>query len=69
MTMIRRAKSGRIEEVTDKNIKTASAPEEPDLNWSSEVVIKDVLDVPLTGPANIDLDLDAEEDDEIDIRR
>ena len=54
MSMIKRAKSGQIEETIDK--------ENGDFKWNSEVVIKDVLDVPTTAQSNIDINLD--EDDE-----
>ena len=60
MAMIKRAKSGQIEETIDKD--------NGDFKWNSDVVIKDILDVPTTHQNNIDINLDDEEDDEIAVR-
>lgn len=60
MSMIKRAKSGQIEETIDK--------ENGDFKWNSEVVIKDVLDVPTTAQSNIDINLDEDDEDEIAVR-
>ena len=60
MSMIKRAKSGQIEETIDK--------ENGDFKWNSDVVIKDVLDVPTTAQSNIDINLDEDDEDEIAVR-
>ena len=63
--MIKRAK-GSIEETVDKN--TPITNNEPNLTWSNDVLIKDVLDVPLTKEADITIDLDEVDEDEIAVR-
>ena len=60
MSMIKRAKSGQIEETIDKD--------NGDFKWNSDVVIKDILDVPTVNQSSIDINLDEEEDDEIAVR-
>jgi hypothetical protein len=65
MAMIKRAK-GTIEEMVDKD--TANPDKEPNLTWSNDVLIKDVLDVPLTKEADIAIDLDEADEDEIAVR-
>jgi len=65
MAMIKRAK-GTIEEMVDKG--TANPDNEPNLTWSNDVLIKDVLDVPLTKEADIAIDLDEADEDEIAVR-
>jgi len=65
MAMIKRAK-GTIEEMVDKD--TANPDNEPNLAWSNDVLIKDVLDVPLTKEADIAIDLDEADEDEIAVR-
>jgi len=65
MAMIKRAK-GTIEEMVDKH--TANPDNEPNLTWSNDVLIKDVLDVPLTKEADIAIDLDEADEDEIAVR-
>jgi hypothetical protein len=65
MAMIKRAK-GTIEEMVDKD--TANPDNEPNLTWSNDVLIKDVLDVPLTKEADIAIDLDEADEDEIAVR-
>ena len=65
MAMIKRAK-GSIEETVDKN--TPITNNEPNLTWSNDVLIKDVLDVPLTKEADITIDLDEVDEDEIAVR-
>jgi hypothetical protein len=65
MAMIKRAK-GSIEEMVDKN--TPITNNEPNLTWSNDVLIKDVLDVPLTKEADITINLDEVDEDEIAVR-
>jgi len=65
MAMIKRAK-GTIEEMVDKD--TANPDNEPNLTWSNDVLIKDVLDVPLKKEADIAIDLDEADEDEIAVR-
>jgi len=65
MAMIKRAK-GTIEEMVDKD--TANPDNEPNITWSNDVLIKDVLDVPLTKEADITIDLDEADEDEIAVR-
>jgi len=65
MAMIKRAK-GTIEEMVDKD--TANPDNEPNLTWSNDVLIKDVLDVPLTKEVDIAIDLDEADEDEIAVR-
>jgi hypothetical protein len=65
MAMIKHAK-GTIEEMVDKD--TANPDNEPNLTWSNDVLIKDVLDVPLTKEADIAIDLDEADEDEIAVR-
>ena len=65
MAMIKRAK-GTIEEMVDKD--TTNPDNEPNLTWSNDVLIKDVLDVPLTKEADIAIDLDEADEDEIAVR-
>ena len=69
--MIKRAKSGRIDEIGEPSSKkvTASAQkltsdrtEEMKWTWAEE--IKDVLSVPQRADANIDVDLDEPQDEE-----
>lgn len=69
MAMIKRAKSGQIEEMTDKNVRVASTEEKTTkLSWVDDVLIKDVLDVPTGSETNIDVDLDEDDDDVIAVR-
>ena len=65
MSMIKRAKSGKIKEVVDNRTKKVEAIEEidPNYTWGS-VVIRDVLDVP-SGYESIDVDLDDDDGDDI----
>ena len=65
MTMIKRDK-GSIEEVVDKDTPVSS--NEPNLTWSNDVLIKDVLDVPLTKEVDISINLDEDDEDEIAVR-
>jgi len=58
MAMIKRAKSGHIEETTE--------PKEVDV--VNKVIIKDILEVPSASEYNIDIDLDEDEDGEIAVR-
>ena len=60
--MIKRAKTGRIEEMVDKN-----TPSDLNIEFNG-INIKDVLDVPTTSAGSIDVDLDADDDDEIAVR-
>jgi len=66
MSMIKRARTGEIEELAGKDIQ----PEQSDLgiDWAPDVVIKDVLDVPTSKESNIDINLDADDEDEIAVR-
>lgn len=66
MAFIKRAKSGTINQVIDEQGKESTL-KELNMNWS-DVVIKDVLDVPTRSPGSIDVDLDEEDDDIIAIR-
>lgn len=68
MAMIKRAKSGKIEETTDKNVKVASTEKTPKLSWVDDVLIKDVLEVPTGAEINIDVDLDEDDEDAIAVR-
>lgn len=61
--MIKRAKSGKIEEVAEETT--------PMTNLNIEVngtPIKDLLDVPTTSTSSIDVDLDEDDGDEIAVR-
>jgi hypothetical protein len=64
MAIIKRARTGQIEETMDKDTPIT----EPNLTWSSDVVIKDVLDVPTKSPSDISIDLDEDDEDEIAVR-
>jgi hypothetical protein len=67
MPMIKRAKSGQIDEMVDK--KTAT-PTRVSLAWSDEQETKDsvLLEVPTTKEYNIDVDLDEDDPDSIAVR-
>lgn len=65
MSMIKRAKSGRIKEVVNNKTKKAEVLEEIEdsqLVWN-QAVIKDVLDVPTFNPQDISINLDDDDDD------
>ncbi len=66
MSMIKRAKSGRIKEVVNNKTKKAEAFEEinedVELVWN-QAVIKDVLDVPTVNPYDVAVNLDDDDDD------
>ena len=64
--MEKRAKSGQIEQMIDKDGKETTL-KDLNMEWS-DVVIKDVLDVPEGSPASIDVDLEADDEDEIAVR-
>ena len=66
--MIKRAKSGKIEEMVDRDRPVVERADGPDLTWSNQVLIKDVLEVPTISPGNIDIDLDEQNGDEIAVR-
>lgn len=63
MSMIKRAKTGKIEEVAEKT--TPLAELNIEMNGTP---IKDLLDIPVTSSALIDVDLDSEDGDEIAVR-
>jgi hypothetical protein len=63
MAMIKRAKSGHIDEVAENTTPLS------DLNIElSGTPIKDVLTIPINSEASIDIDLDADDEDEIAVR-
>jgi hypothetical protein len=62
MAMIKRAHGGKIEEMVDKN---TDIKDQPNLTWSNEILIKDVLDVPTNHPHNIDVDLNDDDDETV----
>lgn len=64
MAMIKQGKSGKIKQVIVDDVEHAPAP---DLQWS-DVVIKDVLDVPTRTEHVLDVDLDETDGDEIAVR-
>lgn len=66
MAMIKRAKSGQIEEMVNKENKVVTAAE---INsaWP-DAQIKDVLEVPVTSEHILDIDLDEQDGDEIAVR-
>jgi hypothetical protein len=66
MSMIKRAKTGEIEELAGEGI--ASEQPTPVMEWAPDVVIKDVLDVPTSKESNIDINLDEDDADEIAVR-
>ena len=61
--MIKRAKSGHIEEMTTATKEVTAGTERQD-----DIVIKDLLEVPTMPQANIDVNLDEDDGDEIAIR-
>jgi len=65
MAMIKRAK-GTIEEMVDKN--TELKTDQPNLTWSNDILIKDVLDVPVNTPHNIDVDLEEDDEDVVAVK-
>ena len=71
MAMIKKGRrsTGTITESIDKNAHTEyTEPGEIKIPWSNDVVIKDVLNVPLTKEADISVDLDEDDEDEIAVR-
>jgi len=64
MAMIKQGKSGKIKQVIVDDVEHTPAP---DLQWS-DVVIKDVLDVPTRTEHVLDVDLDETDGDEIAVR-
>jgi len=66
MPMIKRARTGEIEELAGKNIEPST--ESPNIEWAPDVVIKDVLDVPTVKENQIDINLDEDDEDEISVR-
>ena len=66
MAMQKRAKSGQIEQMIDEQGKETTL-RDLNMEWS-DVVIKDVLDVPTRNPHSIDVDLDSDDEDEIAVR-
>jgi len=65
MSMIKKGKSGSIKQVVANDV--AQAPS-PDLQWTPDVVIKDVLEVPLGSAHNLDIDLESVDEDEIAVK-
>jgi hypothetical protein len=71
MAMIKKGRrsTGTITESIDKNAHTEyMEPGEIKIPWSNDVVIKDVLNVPLTKEADISVDLDEDDEGEIAVR-
>ena len=66
MSMIKRAKTGEIEELAGKDIESEQLA--PVMEWAPDVVIKDVLDVPTSKESIIDINLDEDDEDEIAVR-
>ena len=66
MAMTKRAKSGQIEQMINNEGKETTL-KDLNMEWS-QVVIKDVLDVPTQSPHSIDVDLDAEDENEIAVK-
>lgn len=66
MPMIKRARTGEIEELAGKDIEQVQPS--TGIEWAPDVVIKDVLDVPTSKEAQIDIDLDVDDDNEIAVR-
>ena len=64
--MIKRGASGHIEELVEDG--QAKEQVSPDIQWNTEILIKDVLVVPTRSETAVDLDLDEEEEDEIAVR-
>ncbi len=64
--MIKRARTGEIEELAGKDIEPGQNI--PSIEWAPDVVIKDVLDVPTTKENHIDINLDEDDEDEIAVR-
>ena len=68
MSMIKRAKTGKIEEMVDKNTKTASSKkDEIGLEWP-DAQIKDILEVPVNLQTSFDVNLDEDDGDDIAVR-
>jgi hypothetical protein len=65
MAMIKKGKTGHIEESYNPEV---DHKDQPNIEWSNEVVIKDILEVPTTSVSVIDVDLDEEDNDEIAVR-
>ena len=63
MPMIIRGATGEIKQIV--NNETETVEDVPTLQWADQVLIKDVLDVPLTKDNNIDVDFDEEDDDDV----
>jgi hypothetical protein len=63
MPMIKRGATGEIKQIV--NNETETVEDVPTLQWADQVLIKDVLDVPLTKDNNIDVDFDEEDDDDV----
>lgn len=61
--MIKRGATGEIKQIV--NNETETVEDVPTLQWADQVLIKDVLDVPLTKDNNIDVDFDEEDDDDV----
>jgi hypothetical protein len=66
MPMIKRAKTGKIEEMVDNSTEKVVKPE---LNFQwADMQIKDVLEVPTTSSHTLDVNLDEEDGDEIAVK-
>lgn len=65
MAMIKRATTGQIEEmIVDGEVKEQA----PNIEWNTDVLIKDVLEVPTRSETKIDVDLESDDEDEIAVR-
>lgn len=65
--MIKRAKSGKIEDMMDKD---TEQPVKSDSNFQwADMQIKDVLDVPATSSHILDVNLDDMDEEEIEVKR
>lgn len=68
MSITKRSKTGSITQVSERKktgkLKKEAAISEYNIMWSEEH-IKDVLEVPMSTPGNIDVNLDEDEDDVI----
>lgn len=68
MAITKRSKTGSITQVSERKktgtLKKEAAIKEYNIMWSEEN-IKDVLEVPMSSPGNIDVDLEADDEDVI----
>ena len=64
MSMTKHGKSGSIEEVVEDGV----TKEVPNIEWSDNIIIRDVLEVPTRSEVKIDVNLDEDEGDEFAVR-